>query len=165
MKREKAQINILLQILDEAFRRQAWHGTNLGGSIRGITPEQAAWKPRKDRHNIREIVLHAAYWKYAVRRRLTGEKRGSFPLEGSNWFPRPEVPNLSVWRNEIRLLEEMHQELVREIERMQPTSLFSTPSGSKVANIRQVYGIAMHDVYHAGQIQLIKRLMKKIGPR
>ena len=69
---------MLLDLIDQAFDRQSWHGPNLRGSIRGLTHEEALWRPHPDRHNIWEHVLHAAYWKYTVRRRILGEKRGSF---------------------------------------------------------------------------------------
>ena len=61
-----AHVKSLLALLDEAFDRRSWHGTNLKGSIRGMTATQAAWRPRPGRHNVWEIVGHAAYWKYAV---------------------------------------------------------------------------------------------------
>ncbi len=64
-------MNVLLDLLDEAFDKKSWHGPNLRGSIRGVTAQQAAWRPGPDRHNIWELTLHAAYWKYVVRRRLT----------------------------------------------------------------------------------------------
>src|SRR5512134_818542 len=83
------QIDQLLDIVARAYDRRSWHGTNLRGSIRGLAPAAAAKRPRPGRHNIWELVVHAAYWKYAVRRRLTGQKRGSFPLDGSNFFKRP----------------------------------------------------------------------------
>jgi hypothetical protein len=75
-----SELDSLLAGLDEAFQRRAWHGTNLLGSLRSITPAQAAWRPDSGRHNVWELVVHAAYWKYAVARRLSGAKRGSFPL-------------------------------------------------------------------------------------
>ncbi|HEX9492264.1 MAG TPA: DinB family protein [Thermoanaerobaculia bacterium] len=74
--------DLLLRMLDEAFQRKAWHGTNLRRSLRGVTAEEARWKPGPQRHNIWELTLHCGYWKYAVRRRLTGEKRGTFPRRG-----------------------------------------------------------------------------------
>ena len=83
------EIEQLLGLLDEAYIRAAWHGPNLRGSIRGLTVREASWRPKSGRHNIWEIVVHAAYWKYAVKRQLIGEKRGSFSLHGSNWFTRP----------------------------------------------------------------------------
>ena len=83
------QLKQLLTGLDQAYNRPSWHGTNLRGSIRGVTAREAATSPKAKRHNIWEITVHAAYWKYAVRRRLVGEKRGSFELPGSNWFEIP----------------------------------------------------------------------------
>jgi hypothetical protein len=70
-----------------------------------------------------ELLVHAAYWKYVVWRRLTGAARGSFPLEGSNFFERPLDRTAAAWRADLRLIA----------------------------------GAAAHDVYHAGQIQLLKK--------
>tara|TARA_B100000315_G_scaffold247767_1_gene276918 strand:+ start:4729 stop:5124 length:396 start_codon:yes stop_codon:yes gene_type:complete len=84
-----AEIRVLLAQIDEAYDHQSWHGSNLKGSLRGVTPRQAVWRPGPKRHNIWEIATHAAYWKYAAWRRLTAAKRGSFALDGSDWFPSP----------------------------------------------------------------------------
>ena len=81
---------MLLDGLDEAFDKKSWHGPNLRGAMRGVTAVPASWRPAGDRHNIWELTLHAAYWKYVVRRKILREKRGSFVLEGSNFFERPE---------------------------------------------------------------------------
>lgn len=66
------QVDQLLAILARAYDRRSWHGTNLRGSIRGLDPAVAARRPAPGRHNIWELVVHAAYWKSAVWRRLTG---------------------------------------------------------------------------------------------
>ncbi len=100
VKRANPTIALLLRILADAYDKRGWQGPSLKGSLRGVTPRQAAFRPGPGRHSIRELTLHAAYWKYAVWRRLTGVKRGSFPLDGSNWFARPGVPQLSEWRKD-----------------------------------------------------------------
>ena len=74
-----------MQLLDQAYDHRAWHGTNLRGSIRGLSLQEVTWRPGTGRHNIWEVVLHTAYWKYAVRRTLTGEAAGTFPRTGSDW--------------------------------------------------------------------------------
>ena len=155
------EIPLLLHLIDAAYMKQAWHGTNLHGSIRGLTAQQAAWRPAPTRHNIWEIVVHAAYWKYIVRRRLLGEKKGSFPLKGSNWIKRPLEMTEKAWREDIRLMDKMHRSMYEAIALLQPSDLNRKPSGSKVSNASIISGIACHDVYHAGQIQLLKRLMKQ----
>jgi hypothetical protein len=77
-------VAVLLAAIDQAYDRKSWHGTNLRGSLRGLPARRATWRPAPGRHNVWEIAVHAAYWKYVVWRRLTGEPKGSFPLKGSN---------------------------------------------------------------------------------
>lgn len=152
------EIELLLANLDDAFNKTAWHGPNLRGAIRGVPVEQAIWRPSPKRHNIAEIAVHCAYWKYAARRRLRGDKRGSFPLEGSNWFAVPRGLTAAQWREYVKLLDGEHALLREAIAEMTPARLRQVPKGSKVSNAKLIYGIAAHDVYHAGQIRLLKSL-------
>jgi hypothetical protein len=141
---------VLLDLLDEAFDKKTWHGPNLRASLRGVTAKQAAWRPDPDRHNIWELTLHAAYWKYVVRRRLTGEKRGSFSLPGSNFFARPAGASSELaWKADIDLLIVEHRRLRAVVTKL------AAPSKAQAHLIR---GIAAHDLYHAGQIRLLRRL-------
>lgn len=159
-RKQHRELEILLRLVEESYAKKAWHGPNLRGSIRGITLEEAAWRPHPDRHNIWEIVVHCAYWKYIVRRRILREKKGSFALKGSNWFKRPIVLTPAALSQEIALLEQTHQTMVEAIQALQPGTLSRFPKNSKVSNESIIRGIASHDVYHAGQIQLLRRLMK-----
>jgi hypothetical protein len=140
-----------LNLLDEAYDKQAWHGPNLRGSLRGVGPRLAAWRPTEARHNIWELAVHAAYWKYAVRRRLTGEKRGSFALEGSNFFLRPLAETEEAWKADLAVLATEHRMLREAVQKLAPLAF--TPKAARI-----IQGAAMHDVYHAGQITLLKRL-------
>jgi DinB superfamily len=151
-------VGLLLRLLDQAYERRSWHGPNLRGSLRGVGAAVAARRPAEGRHNIWEVVLHAAYWKYVVRRRLLGEKRGSFPLKGSNWFPRPVTLSEAAWQEDVALLERMHWAMREAVAALAPRDLGVTPAGSKVSNFDMIAGVAAHDIYHAGQIQLLKRL-------
>lgn len=144
--------HLLLSLIDEAYERKTWHGPNLRGALRGITARQAARRPSKGRHSIWELAVHAAYWKYTVRRRMLGEKRGSFPIKGSNWFGRKENLTEKAWRADLALLRDAHSSLRRAIA--------AAPAASVRKLSPMIYGIAFHDVYHAGQIQLIKRLQQ-----
>ena len=157
------EVRQLLSILDQAYDRRSWHGTNLRGSIRGVSARQAAWRPGPDRHNIWELVVHAAYWKYVVWRRLTGQRRGSFPLKGSNWFRRPEDASERQWRADIVLLDDMHRSLRDSVESLPASELSRTPKGSTISDGFLISGAAAHDLYHAGQIQLLKRLSARAG--
>jgi hypothetical protein len=86
------RVALLLQAYDQGYDHKSWHGPVLRGTLRGVTAEQAAWRPAPGRHNIWELAVHAAYWKYSILRRIRRMDRGSFPFPGSNWFPRPVEP-------------------------------------------------------------------------
>lgn len=158
--RPAPQITLLLTALAEAFDRRSWHGTNLLGSLRGMTPERAVWRPAPGRHNCWELLVHAAYWKYAVTRRLTGAPRGSFPLKGSNFFPRPDPRGATraALTEDLTLLKACHADLLDAVGGLSARSLSRRVKGSKWTVEETVRGAAAHDLYHAGQIQLIKRL-------
>ena len=159
MNESLAVIENALGQIDEAFDVRSWHGTNLRGSLRGLSPKVAGWRPAPRRHNIWELAVHAAYWKYAVRRRLAGEKRGSFTLAGSNWFPRPVTATAAALRADMALLVDEHRQLRAVIAGLTAADLGKrAPSGRATTIGVLVRGIAAHDLYHAGQIQLLKRL-------
>jgi uncharacterized damage-inducible protein DinB len=149
---------ILLHLLDEAFDRKAWHGPNLFGSVRRLSPEEAAWRPSPERHSVQELALHCAYWKYAVRRKLTGEKRGSFSLKGSNFFPREGAAALAAWAPDRKLLLDEHRKLRAVIEAFPPSKLNERAPGVRHTFRRLIAGAAAHDVYHTGQIRLLLKL-------
>ena len=148
---DRAAARLLLQIIDHGYETKAWHGPNLTQSLRGVTAKDAAWRPQPGRHNIWEIALHAAYWKYTVRRRLRGDPRGSFPASGSNWFLRPASLTEKAWRQDRALLDREHRKLRAAVAGLRRVR-------AKRVRWHVIFGVAFHDVYHAGQIQLLKRL-------
>jgi hypothetical protein len=151
-----ANHDLVLALLDEAYSRKTWHGPNLKQSLKGVTAKQASWRPTPGGHNIWELAVHSAYWKYAVRRRIEGGKRGSFVLKGSNFFARPEKNGLTetAWRADLALLHTEHSALEEAIRRV-----LRTPRAAKL--LPSLYGVAFHDIYHAGQIRLLRRLQER----
>jgi len=157
-KPDDPRIKLLLKNLDMAFDKKAWHGPTLKGALRGIGPNEAAWRPSPKHHNIWELALHAAYWKYIVQRALTGDRAASFPRQPSNW---PTAADESVdWKRDLALLKKYHLRLREAVEHFPSNRLDQKPPVSKVIYMDLIVGAAAHDLYHAGQIQLIKRLMR-----
>jgi len=103
-------------------------------------------------------VLHTAYWKCVVRRRLLRDPEIEFPRPGVNFPSLPARPNAAAWKRDRALLDEQHRLLRRAIAQLDPRSLGRKAWRSRWTIEENVYGIASHDLYHAGQIQLIKRL-------
>jgi hypothetical protein len=152
-----SSIALLLEVIDEAFDRAAWHGPTLRGSLRGVTDAQAAWRPARGAHNIRDLTVHAAYWKHMVRSRLTGSAP-AFALEGSDWFAASPARS---WKEDVRLLVDEHKLLREAVAAYPPAALGKAIDRKKQTAAFSIRGIAAHDLYHAGQIQLLKRLQRK----
>ncbi|MEO8199063.1 MAG: DinB family protein [Gemmatimonadota bacterium] len=150
------RINELISLLNQSYDARAWHGTTLKGAVRGVSVRVALWRPAPGRHNIWELVLHMAYWKYAVTRRLSGAARGGFPRAGSNWIAI-EDPSARCWKADVKLLDEKHRALLAAVKPLSIQRLNSR-DGSRWTNREQIVGAAAHDLYHTGQVQLIKRL-------
>lgn len=155
-------VQLLLRVLDQAFGAKGWHGTTLAGSVRGLTLEQALWRPAPSRHNIWELVLHTAYWKYAVRRRLTQEtERGGFPRKPADWPAVPDAPTPKAWRADVALLKDCHAALRDAVRGLNRRSLATRSPSGEWTYAEMIHGVAAHDCYHTGQIQLLKRLQRR----
>lgn len=145
-------------LLDQAYDADAWHGPNLLESVRSVTADAAAWHPASGQRSIWEIVVHAAYWKHRACKHLSGDESMPFPHEGEDWFVRPEAGSSDLhaaWKRDLALLHEMHSHLRAivasfALEQMDE-AIFQTLRRADVAA-----GIAFHDVYHAGQVQMLR---------
>ncbi len=158
--------------LNNAFHGKGWHGPTLLGSIRGISPAEALITPKPLKHNSWQLVLHAAYWKYAVCYRISKlpfefpdlpvDAKGKlhFPRSPSNFPKPPAKPDIKLWRADIELLKLYHTALTDAVERLSVKQLDSIPPGGKSWPLRgMIAGAAAHDAYHTGQIQILKRLI------
>lgn len=152
------RLELQLRELELAFDRRSWHGPNLMGALRGIKPAGACWRPQPERHNVAEIVVHCGYWKYRVCRLLDQERHPEFSIPGSDWFPREGERSPADQRRDTALLKEWHARLLDEVRRLAPARL-DRPSGADRFTVSElISGIAAHDLYHAGQIRLIRRM-------
>jgi hypothetical protein len=149
------RIATMLEFLDHAFNKVSWHGPNLASSIRGIDYRAAA-RRMGGRRSIWEQVLHAAYWKRIVLNKLTVTER--FPRAGSNWPRLPDPITARGWKEDVALLHDIHAQLRAAVESLDPRRL----EDPKLR--RMVDGAALHDIYHTGQIRLLRRMFREAAP-
>ncbi len=141
----------LNRVLDEGYGPGAWYGADLRTATDDVTPAMAFARPAPGRHNIAEIALHHAYWATQIAARLTGEPAAPFPLPGEDWFELNDGSLLS-WRAVRTTLEATQVRL----------SLAARSTASPLGEAERfdlVIGITGHAAYHAGQIQLVKKLV------
>ena len=154
-------VTLLAENVQPRRGRTGWHGGPTPvGALRGVTHETARWVPASGRKSIWELALHIAYWKYAVRRRLEGTTdRGRFPRSPANFPAVAGEASAREWAEDVALLRSEHQRLVEAVSAIPSRRYGIVLPGRRRWTIGElIVGIAQHDAYHTGQIQLMKRL-------
>jgi DinB family protein len=142
---------LLTRILDEGYGPGSWHGPDLKAALGDVSTEVAFWRPTPERHNIAELALHHAYYVRSVRLQLArSAATDAFVLEGEDWFTLTDESRLT-WARILSVVGAEQQRLTDAAR-----DLRSDLSATEALNF--VLGITCHAVYHAGQIQLLKRL-------
>jgi len=146
---------LLSRILTEGYGPGAWHGADIKAAIADVSAEAAFRRPASGRHNIAEIALHHAYYVRSVRTQVSGRPAHPFVLTGDDWFEVSDEQRLS-WARIQATLESEQRQLVTLIGEVEGGKTASAVSADERFGL--VLGITCHAIYHAGQVQLIKRL-------
>ena len=156
------EIDRILNQLERSYRAEAWHGPAVLEILAGVTAADAARRPIAAAHTIWELVLHMAYWKDIVRRRLAGERPETDEAEN---FPVIADPSPAAWGRALARLEAAHEGLVQEIAPLEDGQLEEPAPGGTVARYVLLHGMVQHDLYHAGQIAILRKpAMKATRP-
>ncbi|MEO6056189.1 MAG: DinB family protein [Gemmatimonadales bacterium] len=160
-------MELLLWNLQPPPGRRNWHGgPSPVGALRGVSAEQAAWRPTPRRKSVWEMALHIAYWKYTVRRHLDSGAESRFPRSPGNFPSQPDPADDAAWIVDVALLRSEHARLVEAVRALPERRLgVVPPRGKRWTYGELILGIAAHDAYHTGQIQLLKRLWEERAPR
>jgi len=149
------ETRLLTRVLDEGYGPGAWHGADLKAALADVSPEAAFWRPSPERHNVAEVALHHAYCVRSVRGQLSGTTPEPFVLEGQDWFEL-SGPERLAWPQIQAAVEKEQSKLATVVAEI---AAGRTESGvSEAERFNLVLGITCHAMYHAGQIQLLKRL-------
>ena len=151
------EVDRILDQLERAFRREAWHGPAVQEALEGIDNRAAAARPLQGAHTIWELTLHIAYWKEIVRSRLAGERPET---DESLNFPDVKDTSAAAWQRVQADLEATHQALQAEIQRLNDEDLDTPAPGGTLSRYVMVHGVVQHDLYHAGQIAILKKPQK-----
>jgi uncharacterized damage-inducible protein DinB len=146
--------------LRRAFNGSAWHGPPVLQLLKDVDATTAAARPLRDTHSIWELVLHIAAWDGAVRRRLGGTK---LKLTARQNFPRVPSPTEAAWREAVDQLRRTHDALVKTVASLPDSRLWDHVPGKGHDLYFMLHGVIQHELYHAGQIAILKKAQAPRG--
>jgi uncharacterized damage-inducible protein DinB len=135
----------------------AWHGPPLREILRDVTASEANARPIAGGHTIGETVQHLSYWRWATVERVAGKLVS--PGHDEQWPPLRDASE-SAWREAIALLDSRQQTLMQTLEKLSDGQLNQPIAGRNYNVYVQLHGTLQHDLYHAGQIALLKRAVR-----
>lgn len=156
-RKEKAATSEGSRIADQlrrAFYGSAWHGPAVLELLKDVDATTAAAKPLEDVHSIWELVLHVAAWDRAGLQRLGGKK---CQLKGAANFPRVPESTEAAWREAVAAAKRTHDTLVESVAALSDKRLRDQVPGKRYDFYHMLHGIAQHELYHAGQIAILKK--------
>ena len=148
----------LLDLMDRAYRAKAWHGPALMESLAGVTPAMAAKRVVKGAHTIWDLVEHLATWNDAVALRLSGGKPQVPPEKN---FPKLPRPTPAAWKKALRRLAASQRRFRAGVVKFPERQIGRKRPGVPTTWYVLIHGQIQHQLYHAGQIALLRRGMGK----
>jgi uncharacterized damage-inducible protein DinB len=154
----------LLRIADQlrrSWQGDAWSGPSLRETLEGVTAAKAVEKPVKNGHSIWELVLHLTAWSKVAQRRFQGELVEV--TEAEDW-PPVSYTSEAAWQIALADLEKANNDLVTTLEAAakipsSETRLNELAPGKGHTVYVLLHGTAQHNLYHAGQISLLKKAL------
>ena len=150
-----SEIKRIKSQLRRAFEGEAWHGPSLMELLKDVTAAQAAAHPIAGAHSIWELALHIATWEGFVRRRIA-EAAALDPTDEEN-FPAVQDTSEEAWRTAVEEIKLAHAELLETVAGLEEATLLEIVPGKPYSIYFMLHGVIQHDLYHAGQIALLKK--------
>lgn len=136
----------------------AWHGPSVAQLLDGLSASDAAFRPADDAHNIWELVLHIAQWDVICARRLQGEDIRITTGDPEDWPPLPAVLSDESWNATLQQLKAAQEDLLNTVGATEDAQISQTVPHYGWTKYLMIHGTLHHDLYHAGQIGLLRRL-------
>lgn len=150
------EVERILDQLKRAYEGNAWHGPSVREALNGVTAEQARTRALPTAHTIWELVHHIAVWENVGRRRLEGDRAEINISSPEDWPPADDMSE-AAWEQAKRALDRGHEALRKAIAGLDESRLDEPILEGLSTVYVTLHGVIQHDLYHAGQIAMLKK--------
>lgn len=160
----KEEILRIIDLLNDTYEsEEAWYGPSVVEALREVTPKLAERRLSESTHSIAEIVYHMTTWRIFTVRKLQGDKEFDIKTKDKDWKKLPVVDEFE-WEAIQMELSLSQEELISELEKIESDEFLEEyVPGRDYSYYTLVHSLIHHDVYHTGQISLIKKALKSMA--
>ena len=151
------EIERILDQFQRGWDSNAWHEPSLREVLRDVTASEANARPIAGSHTIAEIVQYLSYWRWAMVERVAGKLVS--PAHDEQWPPSRDASE-SAWQEALALMESRHIAMMQTLKNLSDEKLTQPVAGRNYDVYVQLHGNLQHDIYHIGQIALLKRALR-----
>ncbi|HAS45784.1 MAG TPA: DinB family protein [Microscillaceae bacterium] len=143
-----------------AYNGSPWHGKSLLQLVKGIDYQQANHRPIPQAHSIWELIQHILSWREFVIKKLEGDAEFDIEINSTHDWTPTQTPIEAKWQNILSALVENQQVILEILESWQDAQLDDLVPGKEYNFYTLLHGIIEHDIYHAGQIALVRKALE-----
>jgi len=154
------EISRLIEMFNAAAHGKTWHGQSVWETLQNISAEEAAAHPIPESHSIWDYLLHLINWRdYAIRTLLDDQPYIVELNTEKDWTTITDF-SPEAWQAALELYKNSTDELSEAIKILDDSKLEEIVPGHKFTFYTLLHGVIQHDIYHSGQIILLKKMLK-----
>jgi uncharacterized damage-inducible protein DinB len=148
---------LILKMFQNNWDGKMWYGGNIMYALKGISADKAFEKKPSQAHNVYELVMHMICWRKFVAEYLKGNVEYKVEINSELDWPVNYEPSPQAWELALRTLEKLQLELVELMPNVTDQQLTEFVAGKKFTWYDFLHGLLHHDIYHSGQIAVLKK--------
>jgi uncharacterized damage-inducible protein DinB len=150
------ELHRITSLLRATFEGEPWHGPSVKSTLKEITASQASDRPLSACHTIHELISHMTAWRTFTSEKLSGQGEYDITTSEQDW-PATVNDSEDAWQQTLLKLENSQQQLLAALSKATDDKLRETVLGRKYDFYFLLHGIIQHDLYHLGQIAMLKK--------
>ena len=151
----------IINQLEEIYSGRPWYGDSFTDIFNNISTDDAVRKPPTVSHSIVELIYHIITWRQFVIKQLQGDREFDVKQNDKNDWRELNYGDENLWKNALSEFDRTHRSLISELDNFNDNSLTELAPLRNYTYEFLLTGLIQHDMYHLGQISLIKSILKR----
>ena len=153
----RQEIHHIFSMLETTTKGNPWYGDALVSALQQI-PKEIVYTRIDGSNSIIEITKHLLNWYQFSLERVKGSSNYTLHFAEENNWTTLTAADL-VWEDCIKELDKLYNSLISQLSKKEDAFLNEIVPERTYTYSFLLYGLIQHNIYHLGQIQLLKKIL------